>query len=246
MQVRAAVAAMPCSGGPGQSQLHPPVTAPPDSDGVESRTRAVMMMHAPRDTAAHCQELCCSERQCLAWELVPDGTYPRSERPAGTFCFLKNAAARSQGSTCENGKPGCIAGTLTHAPGPAAAQRKLGKLPMRADLRWRAAELAKKVKLMDNPAKQHPKPSQPRHVAQGSWAQQMQQRQGAGLWAHALQQSQGGAGSWAQAMQLMQQQMKKAGGINATGPASLDDAQHALPPSSAKPVVKMADWAELF
>lgn len=41
---------------------------------------------------------------------VPSGLYPN--RPPGTFCWLKAAAIPLRGSTCDNGKFGCVSGVV--------------------------------------------------------------------------------------------------------------------------------------
>ena len=44
------------------------------------------------------------------WVYVPDGLYP--SRPAGTFCWLKARPLELKGSTCDNGKAGCVSGVV--------------------------------------------------------------------------------------------------------------------------------------
>jgi hypothetical protein len=44
---------------------------------------------------------------------VPAGLYP--SRPPGTFCWLKAAKIDLKGSSCDNGKPGCVSGVVSRA-----------------------------------------------------------------------------------------------------------------------------------
>ena len=71
---------------------------------------ASVKMAAPADTALDCQCTCCDDPRCLTWVYVPSGLYP--DRPAGTFCWLKSATIDLKGSTCDNGKPGCMSGVV--------------------------------------------------------------------------------------------------------------------------------------
>jgi len=50
------------------------------------------------------------------WVYVPSGLYPN--RPPGTFCWLKAAAIPLRGSTCDNGKAGCVSGVVAGRGGP--------------------------------------------------------------------------------------------------------------------------------
>jgi len=74
---------------------------------------ASIKMAAPRDTAADCRRRCCEDPRCATWVYVPDGLFP--SRPPGTFCWLKATPLALKGSTCENGKPGCVSGVVKRA-----------------------------------------------------------------------------------------------------------------------------------
>ena len=74
---------------------------------------ASLRMRRPRDTAADCEALCCGDPRCATWVYVPDGLYPN--RPAGTFCWLKASAIALKGTTCDNGKPGCVSGVVVRS-----------------------------------------------------------------------------------------------------------------------------------
>ena len=62
------------------------------------------------DTPLDCQAVCCNDPKCATWVYVPAGLYP--SRPPGTFCWLKAAAIPLRGSTCDNGKAGCVSGVV--------------------------------------------------------------------------------------------------------------------------------------
>ena len=74
---------------------------------------SIKMNSTSGTTATACQAICCSDAKCATWVYVPDGLYP--DRPAGIFCWLKAAAIPLKGSTCDNGKPGCVSGGVNRS-----------------------------------------------------------------------------------------------------------------------------------
>eukprot|EP00912_Choanoflagellata_sp_UC4_P000784 UC4_evm1s493 len=73
-------------------------------------------MNGTSPKPADCQAICCANERCVTWVFVPSGLYPN--RPQGNFCWLKAAFIPLKGSTCDNGKPGCISGVLNSPPPP--------------------------------------------------------------------------------------------------------------------------------
>jgi len=78
---------------------------------------ATVKMAGPAPTAKDCQALCCKNGtsngagpKCVTWVFVPAGLYPK--RPPGTFCWFKAVPLTLKGSTCDNGKPGCVSGVV--------------------------------------------------------------------------------------------------------------------------------------
>ena len=70
-------------------------------------------MAVPRDSAHDCQQLCCDDPPCVTWVFVPAGLYP--DRPPGTFCWLKASVIALKGSTCDNGRKGCVSGIVNRS-----------------------------------------------------------------------------------------------------------------------------------
>jgi len=71
---------------------------------------ASIKMNSTSASAIQCQAICCEDPKCHTWVYVPDGLYPN--RPPGTFCWLKAANIPLQGERCDNGKLGCVSGTM--------------------------------------------------------------------------------------------------------------------------------------
>lgn len=71
---------------------------------------ASVKMSGAAPTARECQAMCCHDPKCATWVYVPAGLYPK--RPPGTFCWLKAAPISLKGSTCDNGRPGCVSGVV--------------------------------------------------------------------------------------------------------------------------------------
>ena len=71
---------------------------------------ASINMTSAEPSPGACRTICCSDPRCQTWVYVPAGLYPN--RPPGTFCWLKAVPLDLKGSTCDNGKPGCISGVV--------------------------------------------------------------------------------------------------------------------------------------
>ena len=71
---------------------------------------ASVKMSGAAPTAREYQAMCCHDPKCATWVYVPAGLYPK--RPPGTFCWLKAAPISLKGSTCDNGRPGCVSGVV--------------------------------------------------------------------------------------------------------------------------------------